>query len=369
MTRTKKILGAAALVLVAGIAALAVAVSRDAPCGPSAPLASGVPTMKAIIHPCYGKADVLRYEDVAVPRPGDHEVLVEVRAVALNPLDWHYMTGTPYIMRLNSGLGRPKSDRLGVDFAGVVAAVGPAVTRFKPGDEVLGSRFGAFAEYAVVAEDRALVPKPPRLSFEQAAAVPVAAITALQGLRDKGSLRSGQSVLVVGASGGVGTFAVQVARALGAQVAAVVSTRNLELARSLGADQVIDYTQEDFTRSGRRYDLVFTVNGYHPIQDYRRTLTPQGRYLMAGMSKEHILDGMFQSMIVGPLISKKDGQKFGFMGIAHITPQDLEVLAGWMAEGKLNPVIEKRYPLSQTAEALRYLGTGHVQGKLVITVA
>ena len=364
MTRTKKILGAVAMVLVAGLAALAVAVSRDAPCGPSAPLASGVPTMKAIIHPCYGKADVLRYEDVAVPQPGDHEVLVEVQAVALNPLDWHYMTGTPYIMRLDSGLGRPRSDRLGVDFAGIVAAVGPEVTRFKPGDEVLGSRFGAFAEYVVVAEDRALVPKPSRLSFEQAAAVPVAAITALQGLRDKGRVEAGDKVLINGASGGVGTFAVQIARALGAEVTGVCSTRNVDLVRSLGADHVIDYKNEDFTRGDRRYDVIIDNVGNHPLRTVRRVLEPDGTYVMIGGPKDDPWLGPVLGFLKAPLMSRVSTQQFTVL-LAEMNAADLRVLNSMIEAGQVTPVIDRTYPLQGIPAAIAYLETQRARGKVV----
>lgn len=364
MTRTRKILGVVALLLMAGIAALAIAVSRDAPCEPSAPLAAGVPTMKAIVHRCYGKADVLRYEDVAIPQPGDHEVLVEVRAVALNPLDWHYMTGTPYIMRLESGLGRPKSDRLGVDFAGIVAAVGPEVTRFKPGDEVLGSRFGAFAEYAIVAEDRALVPKPSRLGFEQAAAVPVAAITALQGLRDKGRVQPGDKVLINGASGGVGTFAVQIAKALGAEVTGVCSTRNVELVRSLGADHVIDYKHEDFTRGDRRYDVIIDNVGNHPLRAVRRVLEPDGTYVMIGGPKDDPWLGPVLGFLKAPLMSRVSSQQFAVL-LAEMNAADLEVLNSMIESGQVTPVIDRTYPLQEIPAAIAYLETRRARGKVV----
>jgi NADPH:quinone reductase-like Zn-dependent oxidoreductase len=364
VTRTKKVLGAAALLLAAGIAALAIAVSRDAPCGPAAPTTSGATTMKAILHPCYGRADVLRYEDVARPEPGDHEVLVEVRAVALNPLDWHYMTGTPYIMRLDSGLGRPRSDRLGVDFAGIVAAVGPDVTRFKPGDEVLGSRFGAFAEYAVVAEDRALVPKPSRLSFEQAAAVPVAAITALQGLRDKGRVKAGDKVLVNGASGGVGTFAVQIAKALGAEVTGVCSTRNVELVRSLGADHVIDYKNEDFTRGDRRYDVIIDNVGNHPLRAVRRALEPDGTYVMIGGPKDDRWLGPVSGFLKVPLMSRISTQKFEVL-LAEMNAADLRVLNSMIEAGQVTPVIDRTYPLQDIPAAIGYLESQRARGKVV----
>ncbi|NJD32332.1 MAG: NAD(P)-dependent alcohol dehydrogenase [Gammaproteobacteria bacterium] len=320
--------------------------------------------MKAIVHPCYGKADVLRYEDVAVPQPGDREVLVEVRAVALNPLDWHYLTGTPYVMRLDSGLGRPRSDRLGVDFAGVVAAVGPGVTRFKPGDEVLGSRFGAFAEYAVVAEDRALVPKPSRLSFEQAAAVPVAAITALQGLRDKGRVKAGDKVLINGASGGVGTFAVQIAKALGAEVTGVCSTRNVELVRSLGADHVIDYKQDDFTRGDRRYDVIIDNVGNHPLRAVRRVLEPDGTYVMIGGPKDDRWLGPVLGFLKAPLMSLVSSQRFEVL-LAGMNAADLGVLNSMIEAGQVTPVIDRTYALQDIPAAIDYLETQRARGKVV----
>jgi NADPH:quinone reductase-like Zn-dependent oxidoreductase len=366
MALMKKVLGAVALLLVAGVAALAVAISRDAPCGPSAPVAPGVPTMKAIVHACYGRADVLRFEDVAMPQPGGHEVLVEVRAVALNPLDWHYMTGTPYIMRLNSGLGRPRSDRLGVDFAGIVAAVGPDVTRFKPGDEVLGSRFGAFAEYAVIAEDRALVPKPSRLTFEQAAAVPVAAVTALQGLRDNGRVKAGDKVLINGASGGVGTFAVQIAKALGAEVTGVCSTRNVELVRSLGADHVIDYKHEDFTRGDQRYDVIIDNVGNHSLRAVRGVLEPDGTFVRIGGPKHDPWLGPVLGFLTAPLMSRVSSQKFEVL-LAEMNAPDLQVLNSMIEAGQVTPVIDRTYPLQDIPAAIAYLETQRARGKVVAT--
>jgi NADPH:quinone reductase-like Zn-dependent oxidoreductase len=364
VTRTKKILVVAVLSVVAGLAALAVAVSRDAPCGSAVPPASGEATMKAIVRGCYGKADVLRLEDVARPVPREDEVLVEVRAVALNPLDWHHMTGTPYVMRLESGLGRPTSDRLGVDFAGTVAAVGRGVTRFKPGDEVLGSRFGAFAEYVVIAQDRALVPKPGNISFEQAAAVPVAAITALQGLRDKGRVKAGDTVLINGASGGVGTFAVQIAKALGAEVTGVCSTRNVELVRSLGADHVIDYTQEDFTRAGKRYDVIIDNVGNHTMRAVRDVLEPNGTYVMIGGPKHDPWLGPVLGFLKAPLLSRMSSQEFVVL-LAQMNEPDLQVLRGLIEAGKVTPVIDRTYPFDEIPAAIAYLETRRARGKVI----
>jgi len=366
LKRIRRILGVLAVLLVAGAAVLAVAISRDAPCGPSVPPAPGAATMKAIVHPCYGTADALRFEDVAKPEPGDDEVLVEVRAAALNPLDWHYMTGTPYVMRLESGLGRPKSDRLGVDFAGTVAAVGRNVNGFRPGDAVLGSRFGAFAEWVVIPVDRALIPKPPRLSFEQAAAVPVAAITALQGLRDKGHVRPGDKVLINGASGGVGTFAVQIAKAFGAEVTGVCSTRNVELVRSLGADHVVDYKQKDFTRSGTRYDVIIDNVGNHSLRDVRRVLEPDGTYVKIGGPKHDPWLGPVLGFVTAPVMSRFSSQSFEVL-LARMNADDLQVLAAMIEAGQVTPVIDRSYALEEIPEAIDYLASQRARGKVVLT--
>ena len=364
MTRTRRFLGVLGLLVLAGIVALAIAVSHDAPCGASPAVGPGALTMKAIVHGCYGKADALRFEDVARPTPGDHEVLVEVRAVAVNPLDWHFMTGTPYLVRLQSGFGRPKSDRLGVDFAGTVAAVGSKVTRFKPGDVVFGSKWGAFAEYVALAEDQALVAKPPNLSFEQAAAVPVAAVTALQGLRDKGRMKPGNKVLINGASGGVGTFAVQIAKAYGAEVTGVSSTRNVELVRSLGADHAVDYTQEDFTRSGQRYDVIIDNVGNHSLRDVRRVLAPGGTYVMIGGPKDDPWLGPVLGFMKAPLMSRITGQRFVVL-LATMNQADLVVLSELMQAGKVTPVIDRSYALRDIPEAIGYLETQRARGKVV----
>jgi NADPH:quinone reductase-like Zn-dependent oxidoreductase len=324
--------------------------------------------MKAIVHSCYGKADVLRLADVAKPAPGDDEVLVAVRAAAVNPLDWHYMTGTPYIMRLESGLGRPKSERLGVDFAGTVVAVGANVKRFRPGDEVLGSRFGAFADYVVVREGRALVPKPANLSFEQAAAVPVAAITALQGLRDKGRVQPGDRVLINGASGGVGTFAVQIAKALGAEVTGVCSTRNVELVRSLGADHVIDYTKDDFTHSRQRYDVVIDNVGNHSLWDVGRVLAPDGVVVRIGGPKDDPWLGPVPGFATAPIMSLFSSRRF-VMLLAQMNEPDLLVLRDLIEAGKVKPVVDRSYAFEDVAEALRYLETQRARGKVVVSRA
>jgi NADPH:quinone reductase-like Zn-dependent oxidoreductase len=322
--------------------------------------------MKAIVYTQYGPPDVLQLKEVAKPVPKDNQVLVKVQAASVNTLDLA-MRG-PFLARIiTGGLLKPKDPRLGADIAGRVEAVGTNVTQFQPGDEVFGECTGAFAEYACAAENQVAL-KPSNLSFEEAAAVPVAALTALQGLRNKGQIQPGQQVLIHGASGGVGTFAVQIAKAFGAEVTAVCSTRNVDMARSIGADQVIDYTQKDVTRTGQRYDLILAVNGYHPIFAYRRALRPTGRYVLVGGSKAHVFQALLQALLLGPVISRTGKQQMGFMGIAKINQKDLVYVKELLEAGKVVPVIERRYPLGETAEALRYLEEGHARGKVVITV-
>lgn len=319
--------------------------------------------MKAIVHTQYGPPDVLQFKEVAKPTPADDEVLIKIHAASVNPVDWHLMRGKPLIARPTmGGLLTPKRKVPGCDIAGRVEAVGSHVKQFQPGDEVFGAKGGGgFAEYVCAAEDR-LALKPANISFEDAAAVPVAAITALQGLRDQGRIQRGHKVLVDGASGGVGTFAVQIAKSFGAEVTAVCSTRNVDTARSLGADHVIDYTREDFTQSGQRYDLIFAANAYHSIFDYRRALGQGGIYVLAGGGWIQI----FQAMLLGPLLSLLGSKKMRFF-IAKINQKDLVLLKDLLETRKVVPTIDRRYPLSGVAEALRYLGEGHAQGKVVIT--
>jgi NADPH:quinone reductase-like Zn-dependent oxidoreductase len=320
--------------------------------------------MKAIVYEQYGPPDVLQFKETASPAPADDEVLIHVRAASANPLDWHFMRGEPWFIRLMLGLRKPKDKRLGVDVAGVVEAVGRNVTLFKPGDEVFGGCRGAFAERVCAKEDD-LALKPANLSFEQAAAVPVAALTALQGLHDKGRIQPGHKVLIDGASGGVGTFAIQIAKSFGAEVTAVCSTRNLQTARSLGADHVIDYTQEDFTRNGQRYDLILAANAYHSIFDYRRALSRGGICVKSGgrASLPHII----LDMLLDRLLSLFGHKKICGM-IAKVKKTDLLLLKDLLAAGKIVPVIDRHYPLSHTAEAIRYLEEGHAHGKVVIPV-
>lgn len=317
--------------------------------------------MKAAIYTKYGPpGDVVQIAEVEKPVPKDNEVLIKVRAASVNPLDWRFMRGKPYVLRIMFGLRTPKITRPGVDVAGQVEAVGGNVTQFRPGDEVFGVCRGSFAEYACAAEEK-LERKPANISFEDAAAVPVAALTALQGLRDKGRIQPGHKVVVDGASGGVGTFSVQIAKSFGAEVTAVCSTRNLETARSIGADHVIDYTREDFTKSGQRYDLIMGANAYHSIFDYRRALTQDGIYVIVGGGLARIL----QTMLLAPLLSRIGNKKVRFF-VANINKKDLVLLRDLLEAGKVVPVIDRHYPLNDAAEALLYAGNGHARGKIVI---
>jgi NADPH:quinone reductase-like Zn-dependent oxidoreductase len=324
-------------------------------------------TMRAFTRTEYGQPDVLKLAELEKPRPTADEVLVRVRAASVNPVDWHGLTGSPYILRLMEGLRRPKSDRLGADFAGTVEAVGASVTRFRPGDEVFGVRHGAFAEYVVVGEDRAVVPRPAALSFEQAAGVGVAALTALQGLRDKGQLRAGEHVVINGASGGVGTFAVQIAKSFGAYVTAVCSTANVDTARSLGADEVVDYTREDFTRGGKRCDLLFDIAGSRSWADYRRVLAPEARVVVVGGPKKNRWVGPLSRMAKVRLRSMGGSQRVVSF-IAKPKREDLETLRELLETGSVMPVIDRSYEFSCVPEALAYLAEGHARGKVVVTM-
>jgi NADPH:quinone reductase-like Zn-dependent oxidoreductase len=323
--------------------------------------------MKAIIYTRYGSPDVLQLKEVEKPTPTDDQVLIKVHSASAAAGDWHLLRAKPFLIRLMSGILRPKHQILGADVAGRVEAVGRNVTQFQPGDEVLGNLsscgFGAFAEYVCAGED-ALVLKPANISFDEAAAVPVSASTALQGLRSHGRIEAGQKVLINGASGGVGTFAVQIAKAFSAEVTAVCSTSKMDLMRSLGADHVIDYTREDFTQNGQRYDLILAANGYHPISAYRRALSPRGVYVMTGGASAQ----MFQAMLLGPWLSKRGGQKMGNILSRH-SQKDLLCLKELIETGKVKPVIDRRFPLRDTADAIRYLEEGHARGKVVITIS
>src|SRR2546430_12560034 len=311
MRLRSKILSVILILVAAALVSLALAVSHDSPCGPAPVLAAKTQLMKAIVHRCYGSADVLKFEDIEKPTPADDQVLVKVHAASVNPLDWHYMRGTPYIVRPDAGLGKPTDPRLGVDFAGTVEAVGKNVKRFKAGDEVFGGRHGAFAEYVTVREERAVVLKPANVTFEQAASVPIAGISALQALRDKGRIHPGQKVLINGASGGVGTFAVQIAKSFGAEVTGVCSTRNVDLVRSIGADHVIDYTREDFTKGAQHYDLILDNVGTHSLLEYKRVLNPKGIFVMIGSTTTGnwfaFLATPVEALMLSPFMSQKAG--------------------------------------------------------------
>src|SRR5213595_692247 len=336
-------------------------------------LYSAAPTnpMKAVVYCNYGVPN-LKFQEIEKPTPADDQLLIKVRAASVNPLDWHFIEGTPYFMRaMGVGLRKPKDTRLGVDFAGTVEAIGKNVTKFKPGDEVFGGRTGAFAEYVCVREARAVAVKPASVTFEQAASVPIAGITALQGVRDKGKVQPGQKVLINGASGGVGTFAVQIAKYLGADVTGVCSTRNLDLVRSIGADHVIDYTKEDFTKGDQRYDVIFDNVQNHTFSERRRVLTPNGMCVLAGIGgagwHEDTWSHMARSFTT-PFMSKFTSQKFKFF-IAELNHNDLTYLADLMQSGKMKPVIDRTYKsLTETPQALAYLEQGHARGKVVITV-
>lgn len=333
------------------------------------PSPSGAPRMKAIVYHDYGSSEVLRLEEIEKPVPKDNQLLIKVRAVSVNPLDWHFMEGTPYIGRpMAFGFLKPEVARLGVDYAGTVEGVGKNVTDFKVGDEVYGNKFGAFAEY-VVATDKALALKPASLTFEQAASLPVAAITALQALRDHGKIQAGQKVLINGASGGVGTFAVQIAKSFGAEVTGVCSGRNAEMVRSLGADHVVDYTKEDFTKREERYDLILDNVGSQPLSGFRRVLAPTGKYIVIGGG------GVNDSPWAGPMIGvtkmlmlKPFVPQEMKMMLAEMNNKDLTVLADLIQAGKVKPVIDRTYPFHQLPEAMRYLEEGHARGKVVLTV-
>ena len=319
--------------------------------------------MKAILQTEYGPPEVLQLKEIDKPTPTEDQVLVKVHAASVNALEWRPFTMSPIFIRLMGGLRKPKDPKLGTDVAGRVEAVGSNVTEFQPGDEVFGVASGAFAEYVCAGKTK-LALKPANISFEAAAAVPVAAFTALQGLRDRGQIQPGQKVLIYGASGGVGTFAVQLAKSLGAEVTAVCSHRNLDMVRSIGADHVIDYTREELTKNGRRYNLILAVNGYHPILDYIRALSPGGICVLLGGSMAQVLQGL----LLGPLVSRIGGKKIGFL-LANSNQKDLVFMGKLLDAGKVVPVIDRSYPLDEVPKALRYLMDEHARGKVVITVA
>lgn len=324
--------------------------------------------MKAIVYTEYGSPDVLRLENLEKPTPNENEVLIKVHAASANPADWHLMRGEPFLARLTAGLFKPRHTRLGADVAGVIEAVGAKVTEFKVGDAVFGemtlSHLGSFAEYVCATED-IIALKPKNVSFEEAATVPLAGHTALQGLRNFGKIRSGQTVLINGASGGVGTHAVQIAKSYGTEVTAVCSARNFELVRSIGADHVIDYNSADFCHNGQTYDLIYDAVGNRSAKDLQNALKPNGICVIAGFTNLKLL---FQHMLYAKWISRNDSRKVGMMDTAYVHKPDLLMLREMLEQGKIRPVIDRCYPLEETAEAIRYLETGRARGKVVVTV-
>lgn len=359
-----KITSGILIVLAVAITSLALVLGHTTACGPAPAVSDAAERMKAIVYRCYGSPDVLEFTDVEKPTPLDDEVLVRIKAAAVNPLDWHYMRGSPYVMRLGSGLGAPADTRLGVDFAGTIEAVGKDVTRFEPGDDVFGGSTGAFAEYVTVREDRALALKPANMTFSQAASAPIAGITALQTLRDNGKLQPGQKVLINGASGGVGTFAVQIAKSFGAEVTGVCSTRNVEMVRSIGADHVIDYKKDDYTESGQSYDLIIDMVGNHPLLANTNVLTPDGILVMVGGPSGNWLKplmGPIKALLLSPFVDQEIG-----MILAQLGPDDMATLGELMQSGAVTPVIDRRFGLSEVPEAIRYSESGRARGKIVI---
>jgi NADPH:quinone reductase-like Zn-dependent oxidoreductase len=361
-----KIAGSFLVLATVTLIGLATALGYETDCAPAPALPAGATAMKAIVNRCYGPPAVLRLENIAKPIPAEHEILVKVRAAAVNPLDWHRMRGEPYLMRRNAGIGAPKNERMGVDFAGIVEAVGKSATKFKPGDEVFGLRTGAFAEYVTTREDYVVL-KPANATFEEAAAIPIAAVTALEALREHGRVQAGQKVLINGASGGVGTYAVQIAKSFGAEVTGVCSTRNVSMVRSLGADQVIDYTRENFTTGGERYDMIFDTVGNHPLLAYRDVLQPQGILVTIGGGSpghDRWIGAMFRPMKIRMAQPFTSQQLMTFR--SDPGQQDLAFLANLMQEGKLRSVIDRRFTLSEAAAAIGYVETGRARGKVVI---
>lgn len=345
--------------------AFALLISYTADCPSAAEAASGS-TMKAIVYHCYGGPEVLEYADVPMPVPAEDEVLVKVHAAGVNPLDWHYMRGSPFVMRLMSGIGAPKDASMGRDFAGVVEAVGKKVTRYNTGDRVFGGANGAFAEYVVRRETGAIALMPANVTFEEAAAVPVAAITALQALRDSGQLQAGQKVLINGASGGVGSYAVQIAKSMGAEVHGVNSTRNVELVLGLGADHVFDYKKENYTESEERYDLILDMVGNHSLLDNSKVMKPTGRLVqVGGPSGDWVgpFRGAVEALLVGPFMDQEVVSI-----LAQLTGDDLAILATLMSEGKMASRIDQSFPLADTAQAIAYSETGRARGKIIIAV-
>jgi len=362
-----KILNGILVVLILLIGSVGIAVGYTADCETTTANTAQTNSMKAIIYRCYGSPEVLEYVDVDKPTPTDDDVLVKVHAAGVNPLDWHYMRGKPYLMRLMSGIGAPERQTMGVDFSGVVEAVGKDVSKFKVGDNVFGGRSGAFGEYVIVPESKALALKPNNITHEQAAVVPIAAITALQALRDMGKIQAGQKVLINGASGGVGTYAVQIAKYYGADVTGVNSTRNVEMVLSIGADRIIDYKKDDYTTQDIKYDLIIDMVGNHSLSKNLDVLNPDGRLVNVGSSEKGNwiapLITPIKTLFMNPFVEQ---EIVGF--VASMNQKDINVLAEMMQAGKLISVLDKRFPLSETAKAVAYSETGRARGKIIVTV-
>jgi NADPH:quinone reductase-like Zn-dependent oxidoreductase len=367
-----RILGSLAILLALGVLGLGIALGYRTDCAAApalAPVPDGAPAITAAVRRCYGPPEVIEIARLPKPAIEDDRVLVRVAVASINPADWHFVRGEPYLMRFASGFGAPSEPRIGSDFAGVVEAVGRNVTRFKPGDAVFGGHNGALGEYVNVREAGSIAAAPDGVALEQLAALPIAAVTALQALRERGRLAAGERVLVNGASGGVGTFAVQLAKQMGAHVTGVASTRNLELVRSLGADRAIDYTREDFTRDDTRYDLVVDNVGNRSIAEVRRVLAPRGRYVLIGGGGPDAgpwigaLAGPIRAMATAPFVE----QELTFF-VAEITADNLADLAALMKDGRLRSVIDRRYPLAQAAEAMAYLESGRARGKVLVEI-
>lgn len=362
--RFKHVLLGVGGLLVAAVIAIALTLSYTEECAPAAPAPTAEDGYTAVTYRCYGSPDVLELVTLDKPAPADDEILVRVQAAAVNPLDWHYMRGQPYFMRLGSGIGVPEDERLGVDFAGIVEAVGAAVTRFAPGDRVFGAANGAFAEYLLVREEQAIAAIPDGVSFEHAAALPIAAITALQALRDKARVQPGDKVLINGASGGVGTFAVQIAKSIGAEVHGVCSTRNVELVASLGASRVFDYRSEDYTESGEQYDVIVDMVGNHSVGRNQRALKPDGRLVIVGGPKGNWIAPLIRPL--GVVLRSAFASQEMWVLLARLRAGDLEVLADLVAAGEVRPVLDHSFPLDEAADALRYSETGRARGKILI---